>query len=320
MKKYFYSLLAAGMLFAASCSQEELVDVTQGEGQQKTFKVELPGVQSRAIAENTGLGSGKYADKLICAMYEHGKDKALITKFVDESDREGVFEVTLPMANKKSYDILFMAYNPDNCAFVINNTIAEKNNLRALKLKTNLSANQEQYDAFIGRIIEMDINSTSTTVTLSRPFNQVNVATTWDDLNAVNALQTEIAESDFMITNAPDQLDIFDGSVSGSSVIRYAEGAILTKYDANAFPYNETISVDGTVYYSLAMSYVLAGKEFSTHDVKFNFYTDDKLVSDLIVYGVPVKANYRTNIVGTILTQQQNYEVKINSNLSDNNF
>ena len=313
MKKYFYSLLAAGMLFATSCSQDELVDFTPEEGQQKTFKVELPGVQSRAIVENTGLGSGKYADKLICAMYEHGKyDAALITKFVDDSENDGVFEVTLPMANKKSYDILFMAYDLHYCAFDIDHTDAEKNNLRALKLKTELSANQEQYDAFVGRIIEMDINSTSTTVTLSRPFNQVNVATTWDDLNAVNALQTEIAESDFMITNAPDQLDIFDGSVSGSSVIRYAEGAILTKYDTNAFPYNETISVDGTVYYSLAMSYVLAGKEFSTHDVKFNFYTDDKLVSDLIVYGVPVKANYRTNIVGTILTQQQNYEVKIN--------
>ena len=46
MKKNFYSLLAAGMLFATSCSQEELVDVTPGEGQQKTFKVELPGVKA----------------------------------------------------------------------------------------------------------------------------------------------------------------------------------------------------------------------------------------------------------------------------------
>lgn len=311
MKKYFYSLLAAGMLFATSCSQEELVDVTQGEGQQKTFKVELLGVQSRAIAENTGLGSGKYADKLICAMYEHGKDKALITKFVDESEREGVFEVTLPMANKKSYDILFMAYNPDNCAFVINNTVAEKNNLRAVKMKKELSANQEQYDAFVGRLIAQDINSASNAVTLSRPFNQVNVATTLDDMLAVQALTTEITASDFMITNAPDSLDIFDGSVFGSTVIRYAQDAILMKSGAAAYPFNEVVSVDETDYYSLAMSYVLAGAEYSNHDVKFNFYSDNKAVCDLIVLGVPVKANYRTNIVGTILTQQQNYEVKI---------
>jgi hypothetical protein len=129
---------------------------------------------------------------------------------------------------------------------------------------------------------------------------------------AVQALTTEITASDFMITNAPDSLDIFDGSVFGSTVIRYAQDAILMKSGAAAYPFNEVVSVDETDYYSLAMSYVLAGAEYSNHDVKFNFYSDNKAVCDLIVLGVPVKANYRTNIVGTILTQQQNYEVKIN--------
>ena len=47
MKKYFYSVLAASMLFA--CSQEEIVDVTKGEGQKVTFKVEIPDDQQEKL-------------------------------------------------------------------------------------------------------------------------------------------------------------------------------------------------------------------------------------------------------------------------------
>ena len=61
MKKYFYSVLAAGMLLVTSCTQDEWVDITKGEGQQKTFKVELPGAQSRAIdAYGNEAGSGNW--------------------------------------------------------------------------------------------------------------------------------------------------------------------------------------------------------------------------------------------------------------------
>ena len=42
MKKFFYSVLAASMLFATSCSHEDIVDITKGEGQKVTFKVNLP--------------------------------------------------------------------------------------------------------------------------------------------------------------------------------------------------------------------------------------------------------------------------------------
>ena len=97
MKKYFYSVLAAGMLFA--CSQEEIVDVTKGEGQQMTFKVELPSVgQSRAIAEGIEVGAGKYADKLVYAMYEEDQNDILVSGFAYDTDKNGVFEVKVPMA------------------------------------------------------------------------------------------------------------------------------------------------------------------------------------------------------------------------------
>ena len=313
MKKYFYSVLAASMLFA--CSQEDIVDVTKGEGQQVTFQVEIPGVESRAIANGIEVGAGKYANKLIYAMYEEDKNDVLISNFVTDDDNDGKFDVTVPMAKDIKYDILFLAYNEGNCAFNIDNSDAKLNNLKAITLKSDLKANQEQYDAFISRLDSKGIDAAAkTTVTLKRPFAQVNVATTLKDLEDMKTLQSEVVTSDFVIYNAPNTLNVFTGEVTGTQTITYSVADILKKYDATAYPYNEQITVDATTYYYLGMSYVLAGAESSTHDAAFKFYREgSEQVSNLDVTGMPIQANYRTNILGTILTQQESYEIVIDA-------
>ena len=117
MKKYFYSVLAASMLFA--CSQEEIVDVTKGEGQLMTFKVEIPEIGQSRTVNGTELGDGSKANKLIYAMYEENTNAVLVNGCVDKKS-ERTFEVTVPMAKDIKYDLLFFAYNEDNCAFQIN--------------------------------------------------------------------------------------------------------------------------------------------------------------------------------------------------------
>lgn len=318
MKKYFYSVLAAGMLFA--CSQEEIVDVTKGEGQQVTFKVELPSVgQSRAIAEGIEVGAGKYADKLVYAMYEEDQNDILVSGFAYDNDKNGIFEVNVPMAKDIKYDILFLAYNEDKSAFVINNSDAKANNLKALKMKSELSANQETYDAFIGRLDSKGVDAAaSTTVELYRPFAQVNAATTPEDLATAKILKAEVASSEFVIYNAPNTLNVFTGAVSGTETFTYEQSGILEKYDATAYPLNETITVDGNAYYYLSMAYVLAGKNSNTYDADFSFFrNDDKLVSSLSVKSMPVQANYRTNILGTLLTQEENYSIVIDAEFGE---
>ena len=318
MKKYFYSVLAAGMLFA--CSQEEIVDVTKGEGEQVTFKVELPCVgQSRAIAEGIEVGAGKYADKLVYAMYEEDQNDILVSGFAYDNDKNGIFEVNVPMAKDIKYDILFLAYNEANSAFVINNSDAKANNLKALEMKSELSANQETYDAFIGRLDSKGVDAAaSTTVELYRPFAQVNAATTANDLATAKILMAEVASSEFVIYNAPNTLNVFTGEVSGTETFTYEQSGILEKYDATAYPSNETITVDGNAYYYLSMAYVLAGKNSNTYDADFSFFrNDDKLVSSLSVKSMPVQANYRTNILGTLLTQEENYSIVIDAEFGE---
>ena len=320
-KNYFYSMMAASMLFAASCSQEEIVDVTKGEGQKMTFKVEIPGTQSRAIADGIEVGAGKYADKLIYAMYEEDQDVVLITDFAYDNDKDGDFEVTLPMAKDIKYDILFLAYNADNNAFVLDNSDARANNLKALRMKSELKANQETYDAFIGSLDSKGVDATATTtVKLYRPFAQVNAATTLEDLNTVKTLKAEVSSSKFKIYNAPNTLNVFTGGVSGKETFTYQQENILKKHGQTEYPYNEILPIEGTNgYYYLAMSYVLAGREqSSTYDADFLFYrADDKLVSSLNVLAMPIQANYRTNILGTLLTKQEDYVIQIDAQFGE---
>ena len=330
MKKFFYSMLAAVMLFATSCSENELVDVTKGEGEKVTFMVELPGIESRAIdAENNTFGSGKYATRLVYAMYEEDKDDVLITDFADRDDETGTFTVTVPMAKDIKYDLLFLAYHPANCAFNINNSDARANNLKALQLKPNLNenkvpnlkANTEEYDAFVGHLESQGITASgTTTVELKRPFAQVNVGTIRQDLDDIETLQSIVVTSDFKIYNAPNTLNILTDEVSGNETRSYAVENIWKQYGNNTYPNYETIegvtaavTTDDKNYYCLAMSYVLAGKNSpTTHDADFRFYrADGKQVSSINVLSMPIQANYRTNILGTILTQIEQYEVTI---------
>lgn len=79
MKRIFYTAITAGMLFVSSCSQEEGMDVTQGENQMVTFEVEIPIAESRA-----DIGTGTHANHLLYAVYETGSTEAepLITDII----------------------------------------------------------------------------------------------------------------------------------------------------------------------------------------------------------------------------------------------
>lgn len=322
MKKYLYSILAAGMLLGISCSENELVEATKGESQQVTYTINLPSTGSRAIEAGVDVGDGYYADRLIYAMYETGAhDKGvLVTGFVEDGE-DGKFTVDITLAKENSYDILFMAYDPENCIFNIDNNTAANNNLKALTMKSKLDANKEQYDAFVGKLLGQNINTKNKSVDLIRPFAQVNAATSYHDLDAVKDLNAEVTTSKFTIYGAPNQLNIFDGSVNGSTTHVYKQAAILTRYDAgeNDYPKNEVLEIDNEDWYYLSMAYVLAGNQSGTYDADFEFYRkeDNEVVSSVSVTSMPIQANYRTNVLGDLLTQAENYTISILAGFDD---
>ncbi|MBQ2855772.1 MAG: hypothetical protein IJE78_01410 [Bacteroidaceae bacterium] len=328
MKKYFYSVLAAtGLSLAASCSQDnELVNISGNESRTVTLKVNLPGqVESRTV-NGKSIGDGSKATDLIFAMYEKGGSQVLISKDTQTGDagiaraNDGSFTVSVPMAKDLEYDLLFLAYNKDKCAFILDNTDPAATNLKALKMKTTLMANVDEFDAFVGKET-MGVNAEAqTTIFLKRPFAQVNAATTLQDLKDAKTLKAEVAYSNLVIKKVPDTYNVYDGVASGEADYTYETNFVLKCDNATEYPENEKITVAGAEYYYLTLAYVLAGgvDDESTHDATFQFIRreDSKVVSSMNITNLPIQRNYRTNVVGNLLTRNENYKVVIDEDFN----
>ena len=334
MKKYFYSVLAAGMLFATSCSQDqELVDITKGEGQQVTFKVQIPEAnESRAInvdGKNVTIGDGTLATRLIYAQFEAGTtktaDEPLVVGIVDDADDGNIdksFTVNLTMAKDLTYDFLFMAYNPDNNIFGIPSDLNKEKSkeeiidavdLRNLQLKAELFANQEAYDAFVGKLPSQGINNTNRTVPLNRPFAQVNALTTKDDLNAATDLGITVTYSQLQI-KAPTVYNIFEEKADEEKDIAYALAPIFKHEDTDQ---NEPFDNTDDQYY-LTSVYVLTDatetSSSSTTNAVLKFYrgeNESDCVSTINIPSLPLQRNYRTNVIGNLITKTEDYTVEI---------
>lgn len=337
MKKFFYSVLAAAtMLFATtSCSQEDeiLGGASQsGNTQKVTFTVQMPdeGVGSRAIAEGVSVGGGNQVDKLIWSLYEDGKTDRLDygegvkAEIVDGKQQ---FTAEIDVVKGLTYNVLFFAYDADGCVFELA-AKPEETDLTSLTLKTDdLYANKEGYDAFV-KCHSYKVGG-ETTVILKRPFAQVNAATTVPDLDKAKKLSAVVTNSELVIKSVPTQYNVLTAKTSVPADLTYQAAPILKNYApaADAVHHNEDITVeDGavkTTYKYLAMAYVLAGEtaesDASTHHAVFNFYRDDapELVRSIDINYLPIQRNWRTNVVGDLLTKTESFKIVIDHNFVD---
>ena len=330
MKKFFYSVLAAAtMLFATtSCSQEEEIlgggTIDNGTTQKVTFTVQIPGedVTSRAIADGVEVGKANQIDKLIWALYEENKEDRLdygVGVKAEIVDGKQQFTAEIDMVKGLSYNVLFFAYDEDGCAFQLDATTPEATNLTALTLKSDLSANSEGYDAFV-KCHKHSVNAEAETkVVLTRPFAQINAATTLDDLNKADKLKAVVTQSQLIIKGVPTQYNVLTGEASVEKDLTFKTSDILVKYPAvsNGHP-NEEILVEDDTYYYLNMAYVLANAE-SNHEATFTFYreNDSNPIRTINITNLPIERNHRTNIIGSLITQTENFRIIIDEKFNE---
>ena len=111
-KNLFLSMLAlSGMLFATSCSHEELVNepVSQ-ELVSATFTIgTADGIGSRAAESREDIiGKGLTVDKVACAVYDaDGNELTELGKTVDITNKTAKFETRL--AKGQQYQVVFFA-------------------------------------------------------------------------------------------------------------------------------------------------------------------------------------------------------------------
>ncbi len=299
MKNIFRFLMSAAILFGAvSCAKEDISSSLAGGEVEVTLSVDVPELGTRAF------GDGMTVDQLFIAVYEKDGTVALPISHIDgtgfqgsEAFSGGRATVTMVLLKDKTYDLVFWAQKSGTGAYDVN--LADGRNIEA---NYGAACNLEDRDAFFLIRNDWKAGVDETTFKLNRPFAQINVANSDEDVDFVTANGAEIKNSKMTVktTDICKQLDLVDGTVKNAI---NAE----TIFAANAIP-TEEFHIDGYNY--LAMNYLLVNEK-DLVDLEFVF-TDDKGVDYTREYtNVPVQRNYRTNILGQIISSPIDFEVVI---------
>lgn len=299
MKKVCFLLLAIGVLLTAGCS--DVNDVDFGQEAEICFSLNLESdMTTRAISDGTSV------TQLMWGVFDENGN-LLRTKVVDDDFRESLadnkYTMTLTLARGKSYQVAFWAQSAACTAYEVSDDMKVTINYDGIN-------NDESRDAFCATTgLFMVDDATTISVVLKRPFAQINVGAFAYDMEYAKEMGFDVAKSAAKISSVANVLNILDGSVEGNVDVDYKTSDIPT----------ETLSVDvdgdgnKDSYIYLSMSYVLASAEGSSSEMAFTFsdqdgsstYTFDGLGA------VPIKRNYRTNIVGQVLLGSLKYDIKL---------
>lgn len=330
-KKLFLGMFAAaGMLLATSCSNDELDVVQSGNEAQVTFSLAAEGgIATRAISDGTGADLLYYAifdadGKLITTI--NGSTAGLLKKedaFPNGSKEDNV-EVTLAKGQK--YTAVFWAQDEDCKAYTVS---AETDGLKvAVDYEGN--NNDETRDAFF-KTVEFTVNGNQTIdVELKRPFAQINVGVYKTDWEAAVKSGIEIEKSSVVIKDAATSINLLTGEVGDETT------DVEVSYLSNTIP-NEDLKVDlngdkdyddeNEKYKWLSMSYILVADRNADNvngvlgderdALESLQYTFSPKSGNEITFGdglnsVPVQRNWRTNILGQILTGNIEFNIRIN--------
>ena len=298
---------ATGMLFATSCSNDELEAVQSGNEAQVTFSLGLEGaIGSRAISDGT------MADKLVYAVFDNAGNRISTIEKVSKTGVTFPTKENITLAKGQTYKVAFWAQDEDCKAY----TVSEDMKVTVDYKTNNKSNNDETRDAFFKTVEFTVTGSTSIDVELKRPFAQINVGVTQADWDAAVASGITIAQSSVVIKNAVTNLNLLDGKVSGETEVNYslanipAETEIL-KVDTDGDGKEEE-------YKWLSMSYILPenGDDKTTLDnIAFVFAPKNSSYKNIEfnqgLNAVPVQRNWRTNILGKILTGDITFNISI---------
>ena len=303
MRKNLLQLMA--VLFAAfgiAACQQDTNDITPATNEVRFMIGTESCMSTRAISDGTG------ATQLSWAVFNDQGE--LIHKKATKSDITGLltengFTMSISLAKGQTYRVAFWAQNPECEAYTISDDMKVTIDYAGVN-------NDELRDAFTAVTEPFTVDGDNVvSVVLRRPFAQVNVgAYPWDMQYAVESGLT-VTKSAAKVEGVANVINLFDGSVEGEVDVEYTFNAIpeedlLVDVDENGEP---------EVYEYLSMSYLLADTTPSSHKMSFTFTDESETAQAAFLYSglefVPIQRNWRTNIVGQILTGDISFNIKV---------
>ncbi len=293
MKTLKYLAAASLTLLAVSCNKEQVAEVPDGQMVDVTFTAALPGEMA-----TKAIGDGQTAKTLHVSVYENddAKTKLDLDKTATFTDLKT--QVTFSLVKGKTYNFVFWAQAAEGAPYDVTD-------LKNIKISyEGAEANDEKRDAFYATRKELKVNGALTeTIKLYRPFAQVNFGTA--DYEAAVAAGVEPVKSVFTATDVATIFDTFEAEgKEAKDVVTFTESALP----------GETLVTKAGDYKWMTMNYILPmGKQDAKHisNVTAEFIPETGITVKASSPQTPVQNNYRTNILGNLLTSQVIFNVEI---------
>jgi len=287
MKKFIYSAAALVFaFFAASCQQENLEPVG---GNTVTYTVQVP---DALATKADGDGFVAYYEVYRQGEVEDGTKSPVYEG--SEPFENGSAKIDLEFVKNQNFVVLFWAQKEGVTAY---NT----GDLRNVALGT-LTANQENYEVFAG-VDEVSncVSSNNGNVELVRPIAQLNIATDAEGLK-LGATDVTLISSFVTVKGLSTTYNVYNKAVS--------ETLSDVQFSVAAVPAGKLGTTD---YTYVAMNYIgFIDANGTTVNVDFTVKTSEGDIAHS-VSSVPVKPNYKTNIIGNLITATDNYQVTLDA-------
>ena len=297
MKRLIYLLLPMPLFFT-SCSKDE--EMVSEESVQVSFSTELPKrIGTRASTTDLNV------NKVVCAVFEDGEEIGTLREVITIQEGEDI--VFAPRLIKgRTYDVVFWAMKDKNY---------NVNDMTAITRASETTAAESDFDAFTESVEVEVTGSKSETVTLKRPLAQLNLGVTLDDWNAVASEETFGMKPTKMIITltGKDTFNALTGATTGE------DKEVTYTLDVSG----EDLVAGDETYKSIAMCYVYPDAGQENIDITYTIYDQDNDVirEDVTIQNIPLENNYRTNVVGGLLTGTITYTITFEKdfNTTENN-
>ncbi len=289
MKKLIILLMALPLCFT-SCSNDDAV--VGEETVAVSFCAELPQMMGTRVESTSNV------NKVYCAVFENGSE--IVRSEIDITPGQGISFVPR-LIKGRTYRVAFWASKED--AYNVSNFNS---------ITRNAGLSEAEYDAFTAVTDPITVEGSHTIeVTLRRPIAQLNMGVTEADWSCLT--------QQFGMTPSTITLTI-EGKSAFNALTGSADGISQPiTYDLNVT--GAALVCNGVTYHNIAMCYVLASAENELVSINYSIYdqTETAIREDVSLINIPMQRNYKTNVVGGLLTGQVTYNITFDDSfLTDN--
>ena len=309
MKKLLFFISAlAGLFLATSCEREEMAPASANAV--VSYSIEVPAVTTRALGDNV-----ENINDLVYAVYSTeatSLDEAktatdlqllYLKNFAEDDSKFSVVDgvnratVDIELINNKNYVVLFWAQYDDT--WISDNSF----DLRNVGYPAEMFANDNNYAAFSGAdFISSDNLSVKKNLKLKRAVAQINIGT-----KGADNFNVGLVSSSVIVKNAGKKFNVLTQTAQDVKDVEFKTANTISA---------EELSVNSIDYLYAAMNYVFAnGNVEVDYTINYNLTNSNgEQINGSVnnsVPDVPVAQNYRTNIVGKLLTSTADYTIEL---------